>query len=237
VIIISRDMGKHLFNWGSLFIAAGMMLLSVGGCQKEDYPTGSVKDADRNRYQTVTIGTQEWMAENLRTSKYNDGSPIPKIIANSEWSAALTGAYCIYGNAEIIAETHGLLYNWFTVYTGKLCPDGWHVPDENEWETLLEYVGGNQFAAAKLKEAGATNWIMTKAETTNETRFTARPGGGRLPEGTYWDLGTLGYWWSSSAASNQQVFVYSMEGSDNSVSKGTSAKKSGLSVRCIRDAE
>jgi len=147
-----------------------------------DINYGTMTDQDGNVYKTVTIGTQTWMAENLRTTKYNDGTIIPNVIDGEEWTIQTTGVYCTYNNTfntdTIVAYGH--LYNWYTVNTGLLAPEGWHVPTDAEWTTLTDYLGGEDIAGAKLKETGITHWNRpNELETTNETGFTALPGGYR----------------------------------------------------------
>ena len=217
------------------FLLAGLILLVYSGCKKEEFPTGTVRDINGNKYKTVTIGTQEWMAGNLRTTKYNDGSPVPQSIGDPEWDALSTGAYCIFANTQIMTTTHGFLYNWFAAVSTKLCPEGWHVPTMDDWSTLLDFLGGEEVAAAKLKETGSSNWIETKPETTNETGFTALPGGIRLTGGKYLDLGYKGHWWSTAEYGSLGGREVQMAGNSNAVEINTSSKRAGLSVRCVRD--
>ena len=118
-----------------------------------------VQDIDGNNYLTVTIGTQIWMAENLRTTKYNDGTAIPLVTDNTTWANLTTPAYCWYNNdAKTNGSTYGALYNWYSVNTKKLCPTGWHVPNDTEWTTLTTYLGGTAVAGGKLKETGTAHW-------------------------------------------------------------------------------
>ena len=134
---------------------------------------GSITDIDGNTYKTVTIGTQTWMAENLKVTKYNDGIAIPNVTDNTAWRELTTGALCDYGNTPSNSETYGKLYNWHAVNTGKLCPTGWHVPSDAEWTELTDYLGGTSVAGDKLKETGSTHWSNLRTGATNETGFTA----------------------------------------------------------------
>jgi uncharacterized protein (TIGR02145 family) len=125
---------------------------------------GEVSDIDGNYYKTIQIGSQIWMAENLKTTRYNDGSNIPLVTDNTAWSNLTTPGYCWYNNdAATYKNVYGALYNWYAVNTGKLCPSGWHVPSEYEWTLLVNYLGGVYAAGGKLKETGTTHWYSPNA--------------------------------------------------------------------------
>ena len=132
----------------------GLSILFTG-CEKEPE---TVTDIDGNVYNTVTIGTQVWLKENLRTTKLNDGTEIPYVTSGGIWAGLSTPGYCYYDNSWSNAITYGALYNWHTVNTGKLCPTGWHVPSNEEWETLITYLGGDSLVGGKLKETGTAFW-------------------------------------------------------------------------------
>jgi len=153
----------------------------------------TLKDIEGNVYPTVNIGTQVWMAENLKTTKYNDGMAMPLVSDNNAWEALKTPGYCWYNNdAAANKNRFGALYNWYTVNTKKLCPAGWHVPNDKEWTTLRTYLGGEEIAGGKLKETGTTHWTSPNTDATNQTEFTALPGGGRRSNGEFFGLGTQG---------------------------------------------
>ena len=154
------------------------------------------QDGDGNNYPIVTIGTQTWMTENLKTTKYNDGTDIPLVIVDTAWNSLSTPAYCWYNNDFINKVNYGALYNWYTVSTSKLCPKGWHVLSDAEWTVLTTYLGDN--AGGKLKEAGFTHWSSPNTVATNESGFTALPGGFRWSSGYFYFVGYNGLWWSSS---------------------------------------
>ncbi|MBI5010148.1 MAG: fibrobacter succinogenes major paralogous domain-containing protein, partial [Bacteroidia bacterium] len=142
------------------------------------FSSAQVSDIDGNVYQTVTIGTQVWMKENLKTTKLNDGIALPNVIDNAAWAALTTTGYCWYNNdATTYKSTYGALYNWYAVNTGKLCPIGWHVPSDDEWTLLTTFRGGYSVAGGKLKETGTLHWTSPNTGATNETGFTALPGG------------------------------------------------------------
>jgi len=203
--------------------------------------TGDLKvtDADGNIYSTVTIGTQVWFAENLKTTKYKDGTTIPLVTDGEAWGALSTPGYCWYNNdATTYKSTYGALYNWYTVNTLKLCPTGWHVPDNAEWWTLTTYLGGENVAGGKLKETGTTHWASPNTGATNETGFTAVPGGSRDGGGPFMYIGYfggLGYWWSSTEYSTTNAWSRYMYSNLSIVYIFNNDKQNGFSVRCLRD--
>lgn len=192
-------------------------------------------DIDGNIYNVVTIGTQEWLQENLRTTKLTDGTPIALISDNTIWASSTTAAYCWYGNDQgMYGSIYGPLYNWYTVNTEKLCPSGWHVPNNAEWQTLIDFLGGASVAGNKLKEAGTVHWNIPNTGATNESNFTALPGGQRGAYGVF-DLvkGSATFWTSTSTsplnAETWALFFHSAY--CQNVSDG---KEAGKSVRCIK---
>jgi uncharacterized protein (TIGR02145 family) len=195
---------------------------------------GSMTDIDGNTYKTVTIGTQTWMAENLKVTKYNDGTNIPNVTDDTEWGNLTTGAYCNYNNDQSNVATYGRLYNWYAVNTGKLCPTGWHVPSDAEWTELTDYLGGTG-AGGKLKETGTTHWASPNTGATNETGFTALPGGDRDSNGTFDFVGYYGSWWSATEYNATNALYRLMSNDFSLVSRFGSSKEVGFSVRCVRD--
>ena len=204
---------------------------------------GSVSDNDGNTYKTILIGTQTWMAENLKTTKYSDGTAISNVTNNTTWTGLTTGAYCWYNNdAATNKATYGALYNWLAVDAtangGKnVCPTGWHVPTDAEWTTMTTYLGGESVAGGKLKETGTTHWRSPNTGATNETGFTALPGGMRDEYGEFSSINDVGYWWSSSMnGSDMTKAWYRMFFSfDKDVFGFDISKKSGFSVRCMKN--
>ena len=198
--------------------------------------TGTVTDIDGNVYNTVTIGAQVWMAENLKTTKYNNNTNIPFVVDNTEWGALTTPGYCWYNNNAVSYKaTYGALYNWFTVDAasngGKnICPVGWLVPNDAEWTILTTYLGYENVAGGKLKEAGTIHWKSPNTGATNESGFTAFPGGYRYSSGTYHSLGDLGYWLTSTNEFPRSMQYYHsfVLRSSNELSRG------GFSVRCLK---
>jgi len=208
--------------------------------------SGSVNDVDSHTYQTVTIGKQVWMATNLNTSKYNDGSSILNETNNTNWLNATTGAYCDYNNIASNSNTYGKLYNWFAVDNnastkvasngGKnVCPSGWHIPSDAEWTTLTDYLGGLSKAGGKLKETGTTHWTTPNTGATNETGFTALPGGDRsYYDGSFYDMGNYGNWWSSKEIDATKAWDIELYNNITPLIQNY-IKQYGFSVRCVKD--
>ncbi len=180
--------------------------------------TGVVTDADGNVYYTVTIGAQVWMAANLRVTHYNNGTSV-------------SGNYWWYNNDSLsLGKTFGALYNNNAVSTGKLAPTGWHVATNMDWQTLTTYLGGETPAGGKLKEAGTTHWLSPNDQATNETDFTALPGGERLGSGSYTNIYLFGYWLNS----DETLYVMFYDGSACAW-PGYSDSNDAYSIRCIKN--
>ncbi len=196
----------------------------------------TITDIDGNTYRVVQIGNQIWMAENLRTTKYNDGATITNQIDNTLWSNSTTGAYCWYNNdAATYKTTYGALYNGYAVKTGKLCPTGWHVPTDVDFETLITYLGGAGFAGGKLKETGTTHWNAPNTSADNSSGFTAVPGGLRFATGTYANIGSGCNLWTASEIYSTNLWYFSIYYNYAVISSYDANKKTGLSVRCLMD--
>jgi len=203
---------------------------------------GTMTDQDGNVYKTITIGTQTWMAENLRTTKYQDGTAIPNETDFTAWKKLTTGAYCNYNNttnADFIA-TYGRLYNWYAFADSRMiAPTGWHIPTDAEWTILSTYLGGEDVAGIKIQETGTTHWLRSSGLATNESGFTALPSGyregvGSDPEetgGFNW-LGFNGSWWSITAydvgAADRKLW-------DAWFSRGSAFLSEGNAVRLVKD--
>ena len=206
-----------------------------------------ITDIDGNIYNIAAIGTQLWMAENLKTTKYSDGTDIPYVESQSEWNAFTpdSQAYCWYNNDVSNKDIYGALYTWkaamkgasgFNTDPGNIqgaCPTGWHIPSNAEWTTLENYIGGPSVNAPKLKEQGTTHW-QSPNDGTNETSFTGLPGGYRTTFGTFFNIGTHGYWWTSSDYGSSNAMYRELYSGTN-VGQGTSLNFRGYSVRCIKD--
>lgn len=234
---------NHIFKLISLFL----FTISIVSCTptaetdtnesgNNTNQNGAVTDKDGNSYTTVTIGTQVWFAENLKTTKDNDGTSIPLVTDGTVWKNLSNPAYCWYNNdATTNKNNFGFLYNWYTVKTGKLCPTGWHVPTDGEWTTLTTYLGGVSVAGGKLKETGTTHWISPNAGATNETGFSARAGGSRYITGSFNNIFVNGIWWTSTESSATESWGLAMFSESRAVNRGPSLKQDGFSVRCLKD--
>jgi uncharacterized protein (TIGR02145 family) len=202
---------------------------------------GNLNDIDGKSYKTITIGSQVWMAENLSSVKLNDGTPMPQIYDSATWPNLLTPAYCWFDNNDSLYENiWGAYYNWFAVSTGKLCPAGWHVPSDGEWQILVDYLGGSNVAGAKIKEAGKNNWTTSNQDATNDSGFTALPAGLRESfDGIFGGQGIMGGWWSTteldpsplSAAWTRWIHADTVILARNNL-----FKKDGFSVRCVKNS-
>jgi uncharacterized protein (TIGR02145 family) len=196
----------------------------------------TITDVENNHYRIIQIGTQVWMAENLKTTKFNDGTFIPLVTDNTDWDNLSTPGYCWYDNdAATYKNTYGALYNWYTVSTGTLAPAGWHVPTDAEWIVLTDFLGGETVAGGKLKEAGTIHWQSPNTGATNETGFTALPGGYRGLYGAFSNVGGTGVWWSSTEDPPKYVWDRNMDYNDGGANRTMSSKMIGFSVRCLRN--
>jgi uncharacterized protein (TIGR02145 family) len=199
---------------------------------------GTVTDIEENIYKTLSIGTQIWMVENLKTTKYNDGNSIPLVTDAVIWSNLTTPAYCWYDNEEAMyKDLYGALYNWYTVNTGKLCPIGWHVPLEDDWIIIDSYLGGEEVSGIKLKEAGFEHWILIQGSriATNESGFTSLPSGMRSSSGGFNTIGESNFFWASTNCGLTGARYRHHDVECDYVTSGCTTITRGFSVRCIKD--
>ena len=212
---------------------------------KSEIITGTVKDIDGNVYKTVKIGNQIWMAENLKVTHYRNGDAIPNISDINEWGKTVKGAYCNYDNNAAIGSEYGRLYNWFSVSDKRnLSPKGWHIATNEDWKELIKYLGGGRIAGGKLKEQGTIHWQSHNRGATNETGFSALPGGfcsKSLVDLTSTGNGfitctTNGFWWSSTEYNENEAWFVNMYYFNSTIDRDHIVKEdSGYSVRCIKD--
>ena len=203
---------------------------------------GTVIDNDGNNYYTVKIGSQIWTAENLKTTTYNDGSSIPKIPVDTFLT---TPGYCWYNNNEADNKApYGGLYNWYAVNTAMLCPTGWHIPTQDEFSDLEINLGGANYCAGKLKETDTKHWLSPNQGATNESGFTALPGGhlyeiinGNISNTGFEYIGIRGYWWSSTSheTDNSRAYGINLQNSQIYVTSVVGIKGYCYSIRCIKD--
>jgi uncharacterized protein (TIGR02145 family) len=198
-----------------------------------------IRDIDNNRYEIVTIGTQTWMAENLRVTRYNDGTAIPLVEDNTAWSNLTSGAYCWPAGSKTNEFPYGKLYNGYVVDTTlngnkNVCPSGWHVPSDGEWTTLTNFLGST-VAGGRLKEVGFVHWADPNTGAINDTGFTALPGGFRSDDtGTFHFFGSQGNYATSTDIMGNGSRRILNTGQEHVVS-GIHEKKLGFSIRCVRD--
>jgi len=192
-------------------------------------------DIDGNIYHTIIAGGKEWMIENLKSTRFNDGETITYVTDAASWSSVFAPAYCWYNNDTSNKHNYGALYNWYAVTSGKLCPDGWHVAADNEWYLLINTFGGSASAGMKLKDSTTVLWNPPNAGANNESGFTAYPGGMRESDGIYYFQGQKGYWWTSTSASTYSAWYREMRYNCDSVCRLSNDMEAGYSVRCIKD--
>jgi len=204
-----------------------------------------VADIEGNIYKTVAIGTQIWMAENLKTTKYNDDAAIPNITEANDWIALTTDAYCWAQIGETsYMPLYGALYNWYAVETGKLCPTGWHVPTDAEYSTMEISLGMTSAQAESTDWRGTdqgeqlkntTGWA-TDQNGTNTSGFSALPSGYRsYLSGNYEGIGLITYFWTASYIDADIAVYRRLDGDNDMVFRNGTYKRAGKSVRCVKD--
>jgi uncharacterized protein (TIGR02145 family) len=204
---------------------AVIMILVTGSCKKD---SDEIRDGDGNVYTTVTIGSQVWLRENLRTTKYNDGTGIPHVTGDA-WDPLLTPAYCWFGDVAANKDIYGGIYNLFAVNTGKLCPNGFHVPSRGDLLILTDFLGDD--AGGRMKSM--TLWNVPNEGASNSSGFTALPGGMRTS--SFVHNGMFAYYWTSTLFSTSSGYYVTLSYDNALVQEDHRWGSSGLSVRCIQD--
>ena len=223
-------------NFSFSNIIAGALVGLAVSCTIEDKSPGPVKDIEGNTYRTIRIGDQLWMAENLRTGKFNDNTDIPLVEDSTAWSQLKTPGFCWYDNNKAgYKDTYGALYNGYTVNTGNLCPTGWHVPTHDEWNQLREFSGDTITAGGKLKETGTLYWKIPNTGAVNSTGFKALPAGIRYFEGSFSSISYFTAFWSSTVTGNNTSYYLSLYYRDAVARINKISQSDGLSIRCIKD--
>jgi uncharacterized protein (TIGR02145 family) len=201
----------------------------------------TITDIDGNTYPSIIINTNQWMKENLNVSKYRNGDVIPEVTDITEWDNLTTGAWCYYANDTANGTTYGKLYNWYAVNDARgLAPTGWHIPTDQEWTSLTTFLGGTSVAGTKMRDTG-TLWSSTSQVATNQSGFSALPGGYSYlttiytPAGEpFIGLGDVAFWWSATSSST--VTAYSVNVSlTNSLNRSSIRSKAAISVRCVKN--
>ena len=197
----------------------------------------TVTDIDGNTYNTVQIGNQVWMSENLKTTRYRNGGQIPNVTTdNTAWVNLTTGAWSYYNNDVSNNAIYGKLYNWYTTLGDTLCPTGWGVPTDAEWTTLTTYLGGESVAGGKMKTIGNAYWEGSNTGAINSSGFSVLPGGGRFNGGSFGNISYYAFFWSATEYDGSVAWFRVLNASDGLAYRSTNGIKSfGVSVRCLRD--
>ena len=229
---VNNDASLNIFDITHL-----ISYLYRDGSEPECGLAGTVTDIDGNHYLTLKIGDQWWMMENLEVTHYRNGDPIPNVTNAGEWAGLSTGAYCNYDNDTSNVPVYGRLYNWYAVVDSRnIVPEGWHVPSDAEWQTLVDYLGGGTVAGGKMKEVGTVLWVPPNTGATNESFFGGIPGGFCSYLGMFSGIGYQADFWSCTEGDPdlfgwyRELFYYYSE-----VLRSITNKESGLSIRCVKD--
>lgn len=231
----------------NLFIIISILAILISSCKKDDKNKSNpnlppfvcgqtIIDIDGNIYNTINIGSQCWMLENLKTTHYNDGTTIPNTTANLSWKNLRTGGFCFYENDTSNNAMYGKLYNWYAVNTNKLSPTGWHIPSNDEWNILIEYLGGFLVAGAKMKTT--TLWNPPNIGTSNSSNssgFTGIPAGDRFVNGTFASMGFSANFWTTTDTDSSYATSINLNYDGPFVYNIDIVKGNGLSIRCIKN--
>lgn len=213
---------RSIFFFFALVLSSTFVFTQTAG--------GGVVDVDGNSYKTLIIGKQEWMAENLKTKKYQNGQAIPFITDSTVWNEWNAGAYVYYKNDS----KNGVLYNWLVINdVRKVCPVGWHVPSSAEWDTLSNFLGGDNVSGGKLK--AKLHWELPNTGATNEVGFHALPKGCYGINGSFNGIGRNAYWWSSTENGELSAWGREVGFNEANMYVGHGDKRDGLSIRCVKD--
>jgi uncharacterized protein (TIGR02145 family) len=227
----------------SRILAFAAVLILISSCEGDEGDSNALTDSDGNEYATIVIGNQEWMAENLRTTSYSNGDPIPNIPDNTQWAETTTGAWSHYNNNNSYDNPYGKLYNWYAVKDSRnLCPTGWHAATLNDFTILIDYLGGEEVAGTKMKSIGTLGdgtglWYSTDSvgwdfiPGTNESGFSGHPGGFRYGSGEFTYMGRTGQWWSLDNNYDPWYLYLTTISNETQFTTGGG----GYCVRCVRD--
>jgi uncharacterized protein (TIGR02145 family) len=236
--------------WIYPMVVMGIFLSLTNSCKKDNvinHLPATVTDADGNIYHEISIGPQIWMAENLKTTKYNNGEPIPNVTDKLTWESLSSGAYCYYSNDTANIRTFGMLYNWYAVSDSRnIAPAGWHIPTDAEWSALRSWLGGELIAGGKLKSRGTfnivdfnlaptQNWETPNIGASDAVGFSALPGGYRYYGAVFGGVEYAGYWWSSTQYDSGTAWCRYLSNNSSELFSSYIAKGLGFSVRCIKD--
>lgn len=197
--------------------------------------TGTMTDKQGNVYPTIGIGSQIWMASNLRSTRFTDSTEIPYVDEERDWMELESPAYCYYGNQAGNAAEYGVLYNWYTAAATLICPPGWHLPSDTEWSILSVFLGGEDEAGAKVKEAGTAHWRSPNGEATNETGFTGLPAGYRAYIGVFSSIQESAVFWSFTGNGEEEAWCRLLEYQNNKLARVNISTRVGASIRLVKD--
>lgn len=240
-------MAKFKYDAGCLCIYFSFLLLAISffGCGSDsssgpddnNSQPNTVTDIDGNTYQVTTIGTQVWMAENLKVTHYRNGDAIPNVTDNTAWGDLVTGAYCNYNNDGGNGISYGRIYNWYAISDSRnIAPVGWRVATDGDWQTLVNYLGDHMTAGGKLKESGTTHWTSPNTGATNESGFTALPGGYRSgSSGGFSGIGDRAEFWCSTDTTSDAAWARTLYYNNIEIYRDGRDKGHGYSVRCIKE--
>lgn len=219
-----------------LKLTLAILLFFSLSCKKEAEET-TVSDFDGNIYETVKIGDQTWMKENLKTTKLNNGVSIENMTDNFGWSETMSPAYCWYECVPANKDIFGGIYNYTAVSTGRLCPQGWHVPSIDDWNELVDYLGGIAAAGGKMKESGTEHWNSPNSDATNQSGFTGLPGGYRsFRDGAFFSVKDNASWWSTSINTSSTAWIVAITLYNTTAVQVVSGDlRYGVSVRCLKN--
>jgi uncharacterized protein (TIGR02145 family) len=218
-----------------IFLLIFGVLISLISCKKES----NLKciDADGNNYKMVRIGNQIWMAENLKTTHYNNGDEIATTPLNYDYELEIEPKYQWPSEGdEINVPIYGRLYTWFVAIDERnVCPPGWHLPSQQEWEILVNYLGGYAIAGGKMKEKGTLHWTDPNTGANNSSGFKALPGGNRIQYGMFNVIGKSSSYWSSTEWDNVNIFFIYLSNESTESYLANNDRKFGFNIRCIKD--
>lgn len=239
-------------NGQLLTFCNGVPTWTIGGqCPDATPPTSgygpNITDVDGNSYKTLYIGTQQWMGENLKVKKYNDGTEILNVTDNSKWEYSYsnnvyTSGYAAFANNNNNIQTYGLLYNWIVINKNangskNVCPLGWHVPSDIEWTVLSDYLGSDTLVGGKLKEVGEIHWKNPNIGAVNSHYFNALPAGYRHYNGEFFELGTSTFWWSAAHEGNDGAWTRNINNNSTKLNRINNNNMFGYSIRCLKDGD
>jgi uncharacterized protein (TIGR02145 family) len=227
----------YLQNGGFVIIPGISAANNQGGGGNGIFTPGNGVTFNGYNYTSIVLGNgQEWMAENLRTTTYANGDPIPNVTDSTQWLNLTTGAWAHFNNDNQYENPYGKLYNWYTVADPRnVCPTGWHVPTDAEYTLLTDYLGGEPVSGGKMKSTGTQYWLNPNTDATNESGFSGLPGGDRKFNGTFEYIGAGGFWWSSAEYVPLGAWLRDLNYDNGALERYYYNKSSGFSVRCLRD--